>query len=149
MSTDKQTDKKPLKDVRGRFIKGNPGGGRPKGSPDRRTARYREALESELPDLLETLVGNARNGDMTAMKMILDRVLPPLKPAEQAKPFPVDGDSMIDVANGILKNASAGAISIADAVALLNALATFGRVTDAARKVRREEESKQWDSLLG
>lgn len=56
---------------------GNPAG-RPRGVADWR-AKNRKMLESELPDLILTVVEQAKGGDMVAMKLVLDRVLPPLK----------------------------------------------------------------------
>lgn len=59
---------------------GNPAG-RPKGSKDKRT-ELRELLEPHAPALIEKAVSMALEGDTTAMKMCLDRILPAMKSVE-------------------------------------------------------------------
>jgi hypothetical protein len=54
-------------------ISGNPHG-RPPGTG--RIAEYRALLEPHMPALLEKLVSKAKKGDMTAVRLILDRVYP-------------------------------------------------------------------------
>ena len=49
---------------------GNPAG-RPKGIKDKRH-RFNEAIESMIPDVLESVFQKAVAGDMTAAKMLLD-----------------------------------------------------------------------------
>lgn len=65
------------------FKKGQSGNptGRPKGSKDKRTA-YRELLEPHAPALIEKAVSMALEGDTTAMKICLDRLLPTVKAIE-------------------------------------------------------------------
>ena len=52
---------------------GNPRGRQP-GSG--RSEAYRALIESDIPDLLRLLVRMAREGDLTAMKMLVDRCWP-------------------------------------------------------------------------
>lgn len=56
---------------------GNPDG-RPKGSGE--VAQLRAMLKPYLPELLQRLMVQAMAGDVTAARVILDRVLPTLKP---------------------------------------------------------------------
>lgn len=56
---------------------GNPAG-RAKGRPDIRR-RWRELLEPHGPELMETALHFAKAGDMTAMKLLLDRLAPPVR----------------------------------------------------------------------
>jgi hypothetical protein len=56
---------------------GNPAG-RPKGVKDRRTA-LREKLQPHADELIETVVRYAKAGDMIAMRLVVDRLVPPLK----------------------------------------------------------------------
>lgn len=60
-----------------KYLKGESGNknGRPKGTLDRRT-RLLQELEDDLPALVSKLKENALGGDTTALKFLLDRVLP-------------------------------------------------------------------------
>jgi len=61
---------------------GNPGG-RPKGTSNAsRAADLRDALLSRAPSILSNLVQLAMVGDIPASKVLLDRVIAPLKPTE-------------------------------------------------------------------
>lgn len=68
----------------GKFIPGNPGGGRPKDTPEvklmkRATkeliAEYKEALAEALPMIQPVLIAKAIRGDMVAIKEVHDRVM--------------------------------------------------------------------------
>ena len=54
-------------------ISGNPSG-RPKGTA--KVAELRAMLEPDIPAILKTVVDNAKDGDLAAAKLILDRVYP-------------------------------------------------------------------------
>jgi hypothetical protein len=56
---------------------GNPGG-RQKGSRDRRSA-FRELIADSAEDLIKKVVEMAKAGDMTALRICVDRILPPVK----------------------------------------------------------------------
>ena len=56
---------------------GNPAG-KPRGARSRFT-KMREKLEADLPDLLDATKQAALAGDMTAMRLLLERTLPPQK----------------------------------------------------------------------
>jgi len=68
------TDKR---DSRGRFSKGNPG--RPKGSRNRSTLIAESIFSEGVSDVAGIVVQLARSGDLTAAKIILDRVYPASK----------------------------------------------------------------------
>ncbi len=94
---------------------GNPKG-RPKGIADRRT-QWRDSLRAELPDLLARLLELAKAGDPNAIKMILDRVAPPLR--SQAEPIELP--------------ALAKAVTLSDKAAAVIAAVADGSIgTDAA-----------------
>ncbi len=48
--------------------------GRPRGSS--RLAEYREMLDPSVPDILKAIVERAKDGDLRAAQLILDRVYP-------------------------------------------------------------------------
>lgn len=71
-STANRNDRDP---VTGKFTTGNKGGpGRPRGSGKRQ--QYLSMLDKETPEVLQKLIEIAKEGDLTAIKLVLDRVLP-------------------------------------------------------------------------
>ncbi len=68
------------RDAQGRFLPGNPGGpGNPHGAA---VARFRSALmtavtEEDLHEIARALVDAAKGGDVTAARLLLDRLLGP------------------------------------------------------------------------
>ena len=63
---------------------GNPSG-RPAGLKDKR-ATYREQLEASAPELIDKIVVLALKGDLAALKICIDRILPTLKSVEFIEP---------------------------------------------------------------
>lgn len=60
----------------GRFAPGNPGGGRPKGSRHSVTLAVEALLEGEAEGLTRKAVEMAMGGDITALRLCLDRIAP-------------------------------------------------------------------------
>lgn len=60
---------------------GNPAG-RPRGQSS--TTKLRELITPHAPALVEMLVEQAKKGDVQAAKLLLDRVLPTIKPITQS-----------------------------------------------------------------
>ena len=60
---------------------GNPAGRRP-GAGD--AARLRAAIAAHVPDIVMQLVAKAKGGDVAASRLLLERVVPPLRPAEES-----------------------------------------------------------------
>lgn len=62
------------------FIKGNSGNpaGRPKGTNDKRNA-LRSLLDPHAAELVRRLVDMARGGDMAAMRLVIERLIPPVR----------------------------------------------------------------------
>lgn len=58
-------------------VSGNPSG-KPKGAKDKRTA-LRQLLVPHQEKLVKTLIDFAEAGDMTAMRIVMDRMMPPLR----------------------------------------------------------------------
>lgn len=60
------------------FVKGQSGNpkGKPKGARHTATQITYALIEGNLQEVIETVVDRAKNGDMTACRMILDKILP-------------------------------------------------------------------------
>jgi hypothetical protein len=73
------TSKSTGRDQTGRFARGASGNpsGRPKGSLNRTTLAAMQLLDSEAEMLTQRAIEAARGGDMSALKLVLDRIIPP------------------------------------------------------------------------
>lgn len=119
-------------------VSGNPSG-RPAGRPDRRT-KLRALIEPSAPELIQAAITAAMGGDGQMMKLILDRILPPLKPDSEAVPVQVDlSGSPIEQSQEILKGVSDGLISIENAVNLLMGISVSMKIREISELEQRLE----------
>lgn len=114
------------------FIKGqvaNPKG-RPPGLPDRRT-RYRELIEARMPELVERCVQLALQGDVQAMRLCFERVLPALKATDDQFAIPVDDATGIgDHARAVVAAVLGGELTPAEARNLMAVLMDQSRILE-------------------
>ena len=103
---------------------GNPAGKKPGLAS---ATALRQRLADEMDGIVKTLIKAAKGGDIAACRLLLERVLPALKPVElpQAIPMPVDA--------GLV---GMGSIAPGQASVLLAALASLS-------KIRETEELEQ------
>lgn len=118
---------------------GNPKG-RPKGVPDRRN-QWREALADELPNIVEQLKRRATNGDDTAIRLILERVAPPLRPQGPAVELPelLEADGLAAKAEAVLAAIAMGRLSVDAGRSLLDALGAVAKAVEVHELTRRVE----------
>lgn len=117
---------------------GNPAG-RAKGIEDRRT-KFRALLEPSAPALIQGAINAALAGDMTAMRLCLERICPALKPDRDAFPLEVDlSGSPVDQGKAALVAATEGRISIDDATQLLQGIAAQMRIVEISELEARLE----------
>lgn len=95
---------------------GNPSGMRP-GSYNQ-VAKYREMLASDIPEIIRQVASQAKAGDMTAAKLILDRVWAPLKPTEPTNVFDIGEGSARQRVKNLTIAVGQGKISVSEAVKL-------------------------------
>ena len=106
---------------------GNPKG-RPPGAGE--VAKLRAAIAGQVPAILESLTAAAIAGDVAASRLILERVLPPLKAAEQTQPLSLPDGTLTDQGRAVLAAVAAGELAPGQGAALLASIGALARVAE-------------------
>jgi hypothetical protein len=119
------------------FQKGRSGNpkGRPKGIQTQ--AKLRKAIEAHVPAIIDAMVEKARAGDVGAAKLLVDRVIPALRPTDQPAPVPLPHEGLAQSGQAILVALGAGELTPQQGAALLGALSTLARVVETDELVQR------------
>ena len=116
--------------------------GNPKGRPPgiAKVAKARESIAKHVPDIIAKLAEAAKAGDVAAARALLERVIPPVKPAELpvALALPPDADAT-DQGKAVMRAAAAGALAPGQAAALMAALGNLGKLIEVGELLRRIE----------
>lgn len=117
---------------------GNPAG-RPPGSSNTLHQRLRDAVGARFDELVRSVLDAAISGDMAAAALILNRVVPTIRPMQEPQPFALAGDSMTAKAHAILDAVGRGELSAADGKSLLDAVGGVVKVQDAEQTQKQLE----------
>ena len=137
-SNGKQSDRTP----RGRFAKGNTASpGRPPGRGA--VAELREKLAQDVDKIIDKVREQALAGDPQAIRILLDRVVPTLRPVELPAPITLPVGDLTLQAQAIIQAAAAGEITPGQATQFiqgLGALAKIVEIHDLAKRITALEE---------
>ncbi len=117
-------------------MSGNPRGRRP-GSGE--VAKLRAAIAQHLPTIIERLVAAALQGDVSAARLLLERVCPPLKATEEAAPLALPDGTLTAKGAAVLGAVAAGTLGPSQGAALLGAIGTLARVVEVDELAHRIE----------
>ena len=116
-------------------VSGNPAG-RPKGQHP--AHKLRNAIVESMPQIIENLVNLAKNGDVAAAKVLLDRVCPTLKPQAMPINLPVNG-SLAEQGGEIIKATMTGQIPPDIGSQLITALTHQAKIVEIDDVIKRLE----------
>jgi hypothetical protein len=120
-------------------VSGNPKG-RPVGALDWR-AKLRKQIQDAAPDLINTVIRQASEGDTGAARVLLDRILPAVRPMAEAVTLPeAETGTMGQRAEAVLQAVAAGRVDPRTAGEILGGLATAARIRETEELARRLEE---------
>jgi hypothetical protein len=120
--------------------------GNPKGKPKGvgSVQKLREEIGEQIPAIINQLLAAAKNGDVQAARLLLERVLPPLKPVEQASPLTLPDGSLTEQGRAVLAAVGAGELPPGQGAQLITAIGSLARVSVieeiAARLAALEEK---------
>jgi len=114
---------------------GNPAGKKP-GTRDKRT-ELRELLKPRAPELLQVVLEQALAGDLTAARLILDRILPPVRATSEPVNLILPAGSLSDQAQSIMQAATDGRLTTDEAAGLMAVLQGQLRIKEQDELERR------------
>jgi len=114
-----------------RYKKGQSGNpvGRPRGIKDKRTS-IRELLKPHAKDLIDKAVSLALDGDTTALRLCLDRLIPPLKQRDEPVSLKLTGTTLTENGLSVINALSKGEITPSEANSFLQAIVAQTRITE-------------------
>lgn len=107
---------------------GNPAG-RPRGSG--LAGQLRRAIQDDAHEVIQMLIEQAKAGDIQAATVLLDRIVPKLRPEAQAVELDQLGNGgLVERAEAVLTAAAAGELAPDVAAQLVTSVATLARVVE-------------------
>jgi hypothetical protein len=106
--------------------------GNPKGKPagSGELQKLRAAIGEHVPEIINRLVAAARGGDIQAARLILERVLPPVKAIEQSQTIDLPEGTLTDQGRAVLRSVAAGDLAPGQGAQLLTAIGTLGKIAE-------------------
>ena len=129
---------------KGQFAAGQSGNpaGRPKGALGKAT-RWREALEPHGDELFKVAVEHALSGDMTALKLCLERISPAIKPNADPIEFILQGENLSQKAESVLQAIADGVIDVDSGRKLIGAISDLGKILEITELEKRLTQLEQ------
>jgi hypothetical protein len=129
---------------------GNPAGRAPgSGFAGRVRRQLQEAWDGMSEDgsdgIRHQLVTQAKAGEAWAIRIVAERICPPIKASEATAEFDMTGDTLTDKAKGVIAALADGSLSPGLAAQLLQALGALAKVLEVdelSRRIAALEEQK-------
>lgn len=116
---------------------GNPGG------RSGQTQEIRAKLAEGAEAVTKKVLAAAKKGDMQACRLILERLVPPVKPAAEPVQFELDDSDLPSAAKSILRAIAAGNLPPDQGRHLIEGLSAVAKVIEVAELEKAVEELRQ------
>jgi Family of unknown function (DUF5681) len=129
-------------------LSGNPNG-RPKGSRNATTRALEALLDGQANALTQKAIDLALGGDMAALRLCLDRILPPRKdrPVSFTLPTINSPQDAAAIVSSVLAAVAAGEITPADAAEVGKLIDSYVKAYETAELAERLERLERTSSL--
>lgn len=108
-------------------VSGNPLG-RPKGIG--KIGQIRNQISEALPEIVDKLIADAKTGDIQSARLLVDKVIPSVRPQSLPVAFELSGESLLEGARGVLDAAMRGELSLDQASDFLLAANDYLRLKE-------------------
>jgi len=123
--------------------------GNPNGRPKDKTPAtlLRKSIADDLPDIVKKLVELAKEGDVQAAKILIDRVCPPIRPQAMPVNIPI-GATLPETGGNVVDATLNGSIAPDIGSMLIRALAEQGKLielqelTERLQRIERQLEAR-------
>ena len=116
---------------------GNPAGRRPGTS---QAAKLRQAIEADLPDIIAAMVESAKQGEVGAAKLLLDRSIPAIKPVAVGVTVGGLKGKLSEQGDEIVAAMGDGTITPEQAQQMLAGLASLSKIREVDDLLHRIEQ---------
>ncbi|WP_256345643.1 DUF5681 domain-containing protein [Pseudomonas sp. PD9R] len=116
---------------------GNPGG------RSGQTQAIRAQLAAGADAVTRKVLAAAKKGDMQACRLILERLVPPLKPTSEPVQFELDDTDLPSAAQSIMRAIAGGHLAPDQGKSLIEGLGAVARVIEVAELQKGIEELRQ------
>jgi hypothetical protein len=120
---------------------GNPKGRKP-GTGE--ITKLRNSIAEHIPGIIDQLVQAAKHGDIQAARLLLDRVIPPLKAIESPVELAMPPGTPADQSRAVLIAVGDGVITVPQGVQMIASLEALARLAkiDKTEKAQDEIDAK-------
>jgi|TARA_B100002003_G_C13817163_1_gene402461 hypothetical protein len=127
------------RDLTGRWVKGQSGNpeGRKPGVSDWRN-KYREALDTAAPEIINSIISAALQGDSTAQRICMERLIPPLKATDSPVTVPLSG-GLGEQGRVVLQSIADGELTPGEAESVFRSLSAQAKIAELSELEKRIE----------